>query len=332
MTRRAVIAVAIAAAVASTWIPAAIAAATLPPDDDGNTDFLRRQGDAAAMEFFVTVDPSVTSVACTAPADDVAGVQFLCYGINADGTVQTAWASLNDDGGIDVVPAAGATAPTVATTSAPRPTVATYEGTGSQTVQVDPITGPTIIAVRHDGTGTFSVQPQQGGVPAGAPLFAEVTGAWSGRYLVGLGGTISAFAVTADGDWTLRVQQRSSAIAFEPAAGVAGDRPEVVNYGEDVAGTVAVTYDGSGPIVIRAVTVSGPQDLVNEAGPFSGDVTLPAGPGFITVDASGAWSITPPAGATPTAAEANPTAAETVTTEAAAPSAAPAPPPATSTP
>lgn len=292
MTRRALIAVAIGVAVAAP----AVASATVPPDDGDTTDFLRRQGEELATEHFLSVDPSVTSVACAAPAEDAPGVQFLCYGINADGTVQTAWATLNDLGGIDITPAAGATPP-APTTSAPNPTIGTYEGTGSQIVQVDPITGPTIVAVSHDGTGAFSVQPQQGGVPAGAPLFAEVTGAWSGRYLVGLGGTISAFAVTADGNWTLRVQQRSSAVAYDPAAGVSGDGPNVASYGEAAAGAVTVTYEGPGPIVIRAVNVSGPQDLVNEAGAFTGEITLPSGPGFVTVDAPGPWSIKPPASA-----------------------------------
>ena len=49
-----------------------------------------------------------------------------------------------------------------------------------------------------------------------------------------------------------------------------------------------VIYDGSGPIVVRAVTVSGTEDLVNQHGPFTGTIEVPAGPGFVTVDAAGA--------------------------------------------
>ena len=99
----------------------------------------------------------------------------------------------------------------------------------ARSVQVDPISGPTIVGVTHAGDGPFSVQPQQGGVPAGPP-FATVEGPWSGRYLVGLGGTISGFAVTADGDWTLAVEQRNGALTFDPTAGVTGENPDVVAY------------------------------------------------------------------------------------------------------
>ena len=122
------------------------------------------------------------------------------------------------------------------------------------------------------------MQPQQGGVPAGPPA-VSATGPWSGRYLVGLGGTISGFAVTADGTWTLRVQQRTSALTIDPATGVSGEGPDVVAYAEAAAWAATVDYDGPGPIVVRSVTVTGSQELVNEAGGFSGEVEVPAGPG-----------------------------------------------------
>ena len=123
-------------------------------------------------------------------------------------------------------------------------------------VQVDPIAGPTIVAVTHDGGGAFAVQPQQGGVPVGTPL-ASVTGAWSGRYLLGLGGTISGFAITADGDWTLTVEQRSTALTFDPTTGATGENADVVAYDDAAPWTATVAYEGSGPIAVRAVTLSG---------------------------------------------------------------------------
>ena len=144
-------------------------------------------------------------------------------------------------------------------------------------------------------TGAFSVQPQQGGVPVGAAVRHRSTGPWSGRYLVGLGGTISGFAITADGDWTLTVEQRSSALTFDPTAGVTGENPDVVAYDDAAPWTATVAYDGTGPIVVSAVTVSGAQQLVNQAGPFTGTIEVPAGPGFVTVDAPGSWSLQPAA-------------------------------------
>ena len=172
--------------------------------------------------------------------------------------------------------------------------ISSAQGSGSQVLLVDPISGPTIVAVTHAGDGAFSVQPQQGGVPVGDP-FANVEGPAVGRYLVGLGGTISGFAITADGDWTLAVEQRSSALTFDPAAGVTGENPDVVAYGDAAPRTAEVVYDGSGPIVVSAVTASGTQRLVDEPGPFSGPIEVPAGTGFVTVDAPGTWSLRPAA-------------------------------------
>jgi hypothetical protein len=42
--------------------------------------------------------------------------------------------------------------------------------------------------------------------------------------------------------------------------------------------------------------------LVNQAGSFSGEVEIPAGPGFVTVEAPGAWSLRPAVAATTTVA------------------------------
>ena len=218
---------------------------------------------------------------------------FFCYGVNTGGATLVALATINDYGTAEVsavVPGAAATTTAPTTTS---PILSSAQGTGSQVVQVDPIAGPAIVAVTHDGAGAFEVQPQQGGVPVGAPM-VSVTGAWTGRYLAGLGGTISAFAVTADGDWTLTVQRRETALAFDETAGVSGDNSDVVAYNDATVWTATVTYEGAGPIIVTAVTVSGSQELVNQAGPFSGDVEVPAGPGFVTIDAPGPWSLQPP--------------------------------------
>ena len=211
-----------------------------------------------------------------------------------------AQATINDYGTAEFA----AALPGATTTAAPTTTsavISSAQGTGSQVVQVDPINGPTIVAVTHTGSGAFGVQPQQGGVPAGDPV-ASVTGAWSGRYLVGLGGTISSFAITADGDWTLTVEARSSALAVDAPSGVSGESPDVIGYDDAAAWSATVSYDGTGTIVVTAVTVSGAQQLVNQAGPYTADIEVPAGPGFVTVDAPGNWSLQPSDAPTSTSA------------------------------
>ncbi len=222
MTRRALLT--LAAAVVTVVGAGGIARATLPPDDGGGTDFVRRQAEAEVTAYFAEADPAVSDVACAAPPEDTAGAQMRCYGTDGAGNVVTAVATINDVGGIEVAPAgSGGPAPTAPPPATPDPVLAAYNGTGSAVRPVDPITAPTIVRVTHDGAGAFSVQPQQGGVAAGGPLL-NATGPWTGRYLVGLGGTISGFAITADGNWSLELHAVSSAQPLTPGTPASGDR------------------------------------------------------------------------------------------------------------
>jgi hypothetical protein len=280
-------------------VPAAIAVATVPPGGGGGVDIVRQQAMEAATEYFSTaVDGGASHVVCERPAQDAAGVVFYCYGVDGRGAAVVAQATINDHGTPEISAIGAGTTATGPTTTV-SPVVGSAQGTGSQAVRVDPISGPTIVAVTHDGGGPFAVQPQQGGVPAGTP-FATVTGPWSGRYLVGLGGTISGFGVTADGDWTLTIERRDSALPFDATSGVDGENADVIVYDDAAAWSATVSYEGPGPIAIRAVTVSGSQELVNQGGAFSGQIEVPAGPGFITVEAPGRWSLRPPAPAVTT--------------------------------
>jgi hypothetical protein len=294
-------------------VPVAIAIATVPPDGGGGADIVRQQATAAAIEYFATaVEGGASHVVCERPAEDAAGVVFYCFGVDGGGSAVVAQATINDHGTPEIAAVSTATTAPGPTTTASA-IVGSAQGTGSQAVQVAPISGPTIVAVTHDGSGAFAVQPQQGGVPAGAP-FATVTGPWEGRYLVGLGGTISGFAVTADGDWTITVAQRSSAQRFDAASGVDGANADVIAYDDAESWAATVSYAGPGPIVIRAVTLSGQREMVNQAGPFSGGIDVPAGPGFLTVEAPGAWSLRPPQ--TPATSTVATTALPTTTTAA----------------
>ena len=279
--------------VAAGLVPPIVATATVPPGDGAGVAIVRLQAETAAAEFFAASGAGGAShVACETPSADTAGVVFYCYGVNGAGAPLVAQATINDYGAVDIAALASGSTATTAPPTTTSPVLSAAQGTGSQVVQVNPVSGPAILGVTHDGAGAFAVQPQQGGVPLGGPLLS-VTGAWSGRYLVGLGGTISAFDVTADGDWTLTVEQRGTALVFDAAAGVVGENPDVVAYSDAAPWSPSLIYDGSGPIVVRAVTVTGDVDLVNQDGPFSGTIDVPAGPGFVTIDAAGAWSLQP---------------------------------------
>lgn len=286
-----VVARVVAGAVAGGLVLAAVAEASVPPPDGAaGVDLVRQQAEAAAVEHFATVvDGGATNIACEVPPEDAAGATFLCYGLAGDGTVLVAVATINDYGSAELteLPAGSAGSPTTSS-SAALPT--SVSGSGTEVVQVDPVTGPAIVTVTHEGAGTFAVQPQQGGVPTG-DVVVTATGPVAGRYLLATADTFSAFAVTADGAWTLSVEPTGAALPFDATAGAEGSGPDVVAY-DDVS-AVTVDYGGPGPIVVRAATVSGRADLVGEAGAFTGDVELPPGPGFLTIEAPGDWALRP---------------------------------------
>ncbi|MDQ3544349.1 MAG: hypothetical protein M3431_10890, partial [Actinomycetota bacterium] len=166
MNRRALLALA-SALIALVIADGGVAATTTPPADDGATDFIHKQAEAAAATYFSAIDPGVSQVACGRPAVDTPGEEFLCYAYSAEGQVLVAQVAI-DDYGVPILAefgGGGPVAPTVPPTSAPSQTLASFQGTGSAVQLIDPITATTIIKVTHDGAGAFSVQPQQGGVP-----------------------------------------------------------------------------------------------------------------------------------------------------------------------
>lgn len=275
----------------STSAPTTVPVTGLPPTTTAiDTSFLR--GEAESQ--FLAANGGATQVACAVPPADEPGVLFNCYAVGADGAVIAAVATMNDDGGIEftAIDAASAGSGSDAGTAAP----AVASGTGSDVVAVSPATGPSIVSVTHDGAGDFSVQPQNAGAPIGEP-FAVATGAVSGEYLVVFTSPVSDFAVTADGAWTVDVAAASSAPPFAADAPTTGDAPVVLATPDAGDLSASVDYQGSGRIVVSTFTAAGLQILVDETGPFVGDVTVPAGPGYLGIDAVGPWTIAP-AGAT----------------------------------
>lgn len=272
----------------TTPAPTTTPPSSLPPTTTAvDTSFLRGQAEAQFLE----TNAGATQVACAVPPADEPGVLFNCYGVGADGSLIAAVATMNDDGGIEFTPL-DATAPGgdggTTTTVAPAAT----SGTGSQVIAVAAPSGPSIVTVSHDGAGEFSIQPQNAGAPIGAP-FAVATGAVAGDYLVVFTSPVSDLAVTADGAWTVEMVAASTAAPLPVDAPSGGDAPAVFATPETGELPVSITYEGNGRIVISAFTASGLQVVVDEPGPFTGEATIPAGPGYLGIDAVGAWTLAP---------------------------------------
>lgn len=281
--RAAAIVVGLAGAVATAGAVAATAPPAPPPATTAvDTGFLRAQAEAE----LTALHPDAAQVACAVPPADEPGVRFWCYGALPDGSVLVVEATMNDDGGLEFadVTAGGSEPDGSAATAAP----SAYEGTGDSVVQVTPISGLTILTVGHDGTGDVTIQPQNAGAVAGPSLVARAASPTS-RYLVGLDGPISALAVTAAGAWSITPGPTATATPLDAATPATGTAPDVLRYAE--AGAATVTFGGTGPLTVVAFTASGRAGLVDTPGPYTGILELPAGPGFVTVDAAGAWTV-----------------------------------------
>ncbi|HEY5876836.1 MAG TPA: hypothetical protein VIT64_16125, partial [Ilumatobacteraceae bacterium] len=123
-------------------VPGMRVVATLPPDGESGVDIVKTQAEAAAAEYFTTtVGEGVSHVVCETPSADSAGIVFYCYGVTSGGAPVVSQATINDYGTAELAAvAASATATTTAPTTT-SPVVSSAEGTGSQVVQVDPISG-----------------------------------------------------------------------------------------------------------------------------------------------------------------------------------------------
>ena len=274
------------------------AATPVPPDDTSGTAFLRATGEQAAAEWFAANVPGgVTQVACARPPADEGGVQFLCYAVDAAGAVVVARATVNDYGTPELaaVAAGAATATTVAVVDSA--TTAVYTGTGSQTVPVDPVPSLMLAAITVSGSGPVSVQPVHASAPVGPSIVG--TAPLQGRYLIGSAGLFSSLTVTADGDWTIRIQRPSSAIALGLGTPASGVQPDVVSYTEAVPTALVLDAPTAAAITVSALSAAGPVTVLEQPGPYSGPITVPDGPGFLAVDIAGPWTISA-AAATPT--------------------------------
>src|SRR3954452_4154465 len=132
-----------------------------------------------------------------------------------------------------------------------------FDGFGSaQTDEVSPdyagtlSIGLAVVTLSHSGRSSFIVTALQGGQ---SEVIARAIGPYRGqRPLVVTNGV--AFDVTADGEWSLKVQPMSS--GGSPSASGAGDTVTAF-FQPPRAGPWNVTHDGSGDFVVYAHCVGG---------------------------------------------------------------------------
>jgi hypothetical protein len=104
-----------------------------------------------------------------------------------------------------------------------------------------------------------------------------------------------AFQIETTGPWTALVEPVSKAPIWGGSTAYNGRGDAVIHVSPSSSGLTTMTfgYQGDDNFIVHGYSSSGVVGLVNEIGDYSGDVLLPDGTFLITVEAEGAWSITP---------------------------------------
>lgn len=159
-------------------------------------------------------------------------------------------------------------------------------GFGDDVLMVD-IKDPAIITFSCPACTSNTVLKTDG---ADSLLVNEI-GAYSGQHLVNsrTGSIITTLTVNADSDWTIDIADLSSVPVTNGPASGHGD--SVVYFGNKFK-AAAITNIGESNFVIHGYGSSYPELAVNEIGSYQGTVEL-TGPGFVQVNSTGDWTITP---------------------------------------
>jgi len=169
---------------------------------------------------------------------------------------------------------------------------------GHGSAQTDPITpqydaglnvGIDVVTLSHDGHSTFIVSAVHENQTE-EPL-ASAIGAYTGQRPLVVEGPV-AFRVTADGNWTLKVQP----VAQGATPNFKGSGDRVSGYfSPPAAGSWQITHDGQSQFYVYAHCVGGSLLVEDSAGAVqdSKPVEFPRGPCFWEVRADGNWSLQP---------------------------------------
>jgi hypothetical protein len=148
--------------------------------------------------------------------------------------------------------------------------------------------GIDVVTLTHDGQSTFIVTAVQGNQ---SENLTRAIGAYKGQRPLVVQGPVS-FQVTADGAWTLRIQQMSS-----------GGTPSFSGSGDGVSAYFVpprpapwnISHDGQSSFFVYAHCLGGSIVVEDKTGPFqdTAQIEFGRGPCFWEVRADGAWSLTP---------------------------------------
>jgi hypothetical protein len=169
------------------------------------------------------------------------------------------------------------------------------EHTGNGDSIIDLPAGATAAMVTASATADshFSITALDANNESTGDLLVNSIGAYSGVTALGMheiGGEPVKLEVAAAGDWTITIAPLSTAPELPESGGGDG----VFRY-EGGAATWAVACGADAHFGVSYYTAEEFEMalLVNETGAYEGEVAVSAGPGLVTINAGGDWTITP---------------------------------------
>ncbi|GIH98982.1 hypothetical protein [Planobispora takensis] len=169
-----------------------------------------------------------------------------------------------------------------------------YKGEGDRVLRIRATAEPGIVKITYDGEGYFSVW---GLTSKGKmnDLLASATEAYRGTvaYNTTGAGDTAGLKISGDGAWTVQFLPLSKARYWPITAKGPGD--DVLRLTRTSRGlrTLRIRYAGDGYFSAWALTASGRLHdlLASDVDRYSGTVPLPPGTRYVSVKASGPWSI-----------------------------------------
>lgn len=154
---------------------------------------------------------------------------------------------------------------------------------GGLTIGID------VVSLTHDGHSSFIVTATQGDQTQN---LISAIGPYQGQRPLVVEGPVS-FQVTADGNWTMKVQPMPAGGA--PAFAGTGDAVSPYFAPPDASTTWSISHDGRTSFFVYAHCVGGSLVVEDRTGAVQdqAQVRFPRGPCFWEVRADGAWSMQP---------------------------------------
>jgi uncharacterized Zn-binding protein involved in type VI secretion len=150
-----------------------------------------------------------------------------------------------------------------------------------------------IATITNNGRSNFTVESLDAKGSTN-DLLVNVIGPYSGTVLFDADfGTHSvAFKIGSSGSWTATIKPISASRAWATSSRLSGKGDDVVLVKPTVSGlaTATFTHSGSENFVVQSYSSDSSDLLINEIGHYHGQVQLPDGTMFLSIEADGSWT------------------------------------------